>query len=114
MKNSLQHKGKAINVEALLAKKNQISNVAIQAALVKMEEQKAKAQEEMVIQHLADIQNTTENAVEQLRRIRVRERAIKAYLVSVAEAEQVFYTNADYAIYQQSVQTANKELHKVI
>lgn len=111
MKNQ-QNKPKAINIEALLAKKNQISNAAIQAALGKMEEQKAKAQEELVIQHLGTIQSNTEDAVEQLRKFRAKEKAAKAYLVSIAEAEQVFYTNADYVEYTKSVQTASSNLYK--
>ena len=112
MKN-LRNKPKAVNVEALLAKKNQISNLAIQAAISKMEEQKAKAQEEQIIQHIAEIQSNTEAAVEQLRKFRLHEKAAKAYLVAVAEAEQIFYTNADYNQYFQSTQTAMKEYRKV-
>lgn len=101
-----------VNIEQLLAKKNQISNAAIQAAIAKMEEAKQKAQEEQVIQHLATIQSNTEAAVEQLRNFRKKEKAAKEYLTAVATAEQVFYTNADYNQYSVAVNTAYSEFRK--
>jgi len=109
-----QVKQQAINVEALLAKKASISSAAIQSAISKMEEQKQKAQEEQVIQHLATIQQATETAVENLRSFRSKEKAAKEYLVAISVAEQAFYTDADWSKYSEASELAQKEYYKAV
>lgn len=47
---------KKIDVEALLAKKSNITSSAVQSALKRLEEEKLKEQEEMLLEHLATIQ----------------------------------------------------------
>jgi DeoR/GlpR family transcriptional regulator of sugar metabolism len=102
-----------IDVEALLAKRTQISNATVNNALNKLAEAKQKEQEEQVIRHLGVIQSNTSSAVELLRGYRTKERAAKAYLVAVAEAEQNFYTNADFDAYTESTRVAMNEFNKV-
>lgn len=105
-----------VNIEALLAKKDAISNAAIKAALVKLDERKQKEQEELIIEHLSQIQLNTQYAVNLLRQTRKREKLTKDYLTQVAEAEQEFYQNADYKAYSTKVNIAftvyNTELRR--
>ena len=102
----------AVNIENLLAKREQISNKAVQAAIAKLEEQKAKEQEELILNHLSTIQAITANAVESLREARRKEAKAKAYLQAVAEAEQQFYTDANMETYEASLHKARTDYHK--
>lgn len=102
----------AVNIEALMAKREAISSQTIQNAINKLKEQKEKEQEQLVLQHLANVQQNTEDAVNQLRIARAQEKKCKAYLQAIAEAEQIFYTNADYSAYVKSIGAAGNEFWK--
>jgi hypothetical protein len=100
-----------IDIESLLAKKNQITNAALAAALSKLEEKKREQQEAQLIEHLTVVQSNTDKAVELLRSVRNKEKKAKAYLTTVAEAQNQFYTDGDIAVYAQAIQKANHELN---
>jgi hypothetical protein len=99
---------KKVNIEKLLEKRGEISNSVIKSALKKAEEQREKEQEEMILARIGQIQTNTENAVATLRSARKKEKAAKAYLQAMADAEQKFYTDADYNAYRV---TENKAIH---
>ncbi len=103
-------KKKAIDIESLLAKRNSISNTALKGALEKLEKQKEEQQEAELLQHLSRVQENTAQAVELLREARVKEKNRKAYLVTIAEAESEFYTDADIAKYNLTIAAARSQL----
>ncbi len=106
-------KANTINIEALLAKKEQISNKALQSALTKLEEQRSAEQEAALLRHLEIVQGITKNAVESLRNRRAQEKIAKDYLLAVATAEQEFYKNADVAAYNAAIHAASKVVGKI-
>jgi DNA repair ATPase RecN len=103
---------KTVNIESLLKKRDQIQNKAIQGALAKMEERKQLEQEERILENLGKIQGKTEEAVNLLRKARSNEKAAKTYLQSIADAEQAFYTDANYESYQTKLQTAVRDYNR--
>ena len=101
-----------VNIENLLAKREQISNKAVQAAITKLEEKKAEEQEALILVHLSHIQENTANAVESLRSARKLESKAKAFLQEVANAEQQFYVDANMDTYNASVIAARINYNK--
>lgn len=95
-----------VNIESLLAKREQISNKAVQAALAKLEQKKIEEQEEMILTHLSTIQENTANAVARLREARKTEVKCKNYLQEIANAEQQFYVDANMETYNASLKAA--------
>jgi hypothetical protein len=102
----------AIDIEKLLAKKNQITNAALNSALKKLEEKKKEEQEETLIANLEYVDHVTNEAVELLRGKRAEEKKAKAYLTSVCEAQDKFYSDGDYKSYLSSVSAAVTEYSK--
>ena len=100
---------KKFDVEALLAKKSNITSNAVKGALAKLEEQKQAIQEQQIISHLAVIQTNTAEAVEDLRKARRKEAAQTAKLIAVAEAEEKFYEDADIDAYNTSITKASSD-----
>ena len=100
-KNQTQKKAPivGVNVEALLAKRDQIGAAVIKGALAKFEAQKAEKQEAEVLEYLATVQRNTAEAIERLRSSRAAERKAKHDLQVIAEAEQDFYQDADIDAY---------------
>ncbi len=101
---------KNVNIEQLIAKKESISNAALQNALKRVEEEKAKQQEEQLLKHLTIVQLNTERAVEQLRKARAVEKAHKEYLQAIANAQEKFYKDADIEAYNKESRKAAIEL----
>lgn len=97
---------KQINIEDLLAKKSQITNAALTAALNKLEEKKQQDQEAQLIEHLQAVQKNTDIAVENLRSARLQEKKQKAYLTAVAEAQAKFYSDGDIDAYNKAITAA--------
>lgn len=91
-----------IDVEALLAKKGQITNQSIQSALAKAEKEKQEKDERELLGYISHIQSNTASAVEGLRDARKKEKKCKDFLTALAEAEQQFYTDADIEKYNAS------------
>lgn len=104
-------KTQGVDVEKLLAARN-ISNAAVKGALDKLAEQKKAAEEARIIQHIANIQHNTEIAVVRLRNARKAEKNAKEYLQAVANAEQVFYTNADVDAYSEALVIASRVFNR--
>lgn len=88
-----------VNIEALLAKRDQIGAGVIKSALAKLDAQKAERQEAEVLEYLETVQRNTAEAVEKLRSCRAAERKAKNDLQAIAEAEQDFYQDADIDAY---------------
>lgn len=97
-----------VNIEALLAKKSQISNAAITAALAKLETKKQEEQEEQLLEHLEKVSNNTANAVEYLRIARTQERIMKKRLEAIAAAELQFHSDANIEAYNKAYNEAMK------
>lgn len=106
MKEQQNSQKPAIDVEALLVKKQQITNAALTSALNKLEQKKKEEQEEMLIANLARVQKNTENVVESLRRIRFDEKVIKKYLEDVVAAQEQFYIDGDIVKYDNTIRAA--------
>lgn len=93
-------------IEALLAKKESISNAALQSALTKLEERKQKEQEDKLILYLSTVQRNTDAAVNRLRAIRAEEKKAKAYLTALVEAQNAFYTDGNVEAYDKACNEA--------
>ena len=92
-----------IDVDALLAKRDEISNVALKKALDKIEARKQEEQEAQLISNLEQIQRNTKDKVEYLRRARQAEKRAKDNLVLFAKAEQEFYKTGDIEAYNLTI-----------
>lgn len=106
-------KTQGVDVEKLLAAR-EISNAAVKGALDKLAEQKKAAEEARIIENIAYIQRNTETAVVALRTARKTEKAAKAYLQGIANAEQAFYTNANVDTYMEAVAKAEQERRNIL
>ena len=95
-----------IDVEALLSKKNQISNESIKNALKKAEDEKKAIREAELLENISIIQRKTVEAVSILQKARKAEKKAKTYLTAIATAEQEFYKDADFEKYGKAIQIA--------
>lgn len=101
-----------INVEALIAKKDTITNKAIKGAISELERKQEEAQQARLIEQISRAQEITQTAVDAVRRARKEAQRKLNYLKQVAEAERVFLINADWDIYKTAITIAEQELYK--
>jgi hypothetical protein len=95
-----------VDIEALLAKKSQITSAAINGALAKLEARKQEEQEAQLLEYLEVVSNNTQSAVNALRKARDTEKIYKKRLEAIAAAEQQFYKDADIKAYNAAFYTA--------
>lgn len=101
------------DVESLIAKRTQISNANIQAAIKQMEKERDENIQKKIIGHLKSVQDNTNSGLTLLQGFRAKEKAAKNYLTALNAAEEQFYVDADFDAYNKAVRTAIQEFNKV-